>query len=189
MNKIKKIVCLVGPSGVGKTSYANRLVDKYNFSLPTIFTTRQPRSDDGTHYRYVSKSVFMEMVRLGKFLEWDRYIDYYYGTDAKSVYRVTKCRKNSAIVLDLTPNGCRKVIMSEPSAIVIAILPDDPTWLFERLKRRNSQSIEEIEVRTNLLRQYLNDVNSLTCQKTYASFSPDSWDSTFQAIERIIFCL
>jgi guanylate kinase len=163
-------------------------VDKYDFRLPVVITTRPPRSDDGTNYRYVSKPVFLEMIHLGELLEWDQYTDYYYGTSAKSVYEASNSVGCHGLILDLTPGGCRKIMTVEPSAIVIAILPDDPAWLFERLKNRNSQSLEEIRVRANLLERYIDEVNSLACEKVYASFSSDSWDSTFQAIERAIFC-
>lgn len=189
MKTISRIVCLVGPSGIGKTSYAKRLVNKHGFRLPIVVTTRKPRTDDEAHYQYVSESAFLEMIHLGEFLEWDQYTDYYYGTSAKSVYEITESRKCPGVVLDLTPCGCRKVMAAEPSAIIIAILPDNPVWLLERLKIRSSQSLEEIQMRTNLLGHYLDEISLLACEKVYASFSPASWNRTFLAIERIIFRL
>ena len=177
MRMQSKVVCLVGPSGVGKTSYAKRLVRKYNFAVPTAITTRQRRSDDGENYQYVSESIFLEMVNSGSFLEWDRYSNYYYGTLAQSVKEIIDSEHPNDVVLDLTPVGCQKVKKLMPSAVIIALLPDNPAWLIERLISRNSQSLEEIQIRTKLLNSYLDEVNSLICKKVYASFSPDSWDN------------
>lgn len=179
-----KVICFVGPSGVGKTSYTKRLIGKYNFGLPTVVTTRQPRSDDDGRYLYVTDPTFIEMVSSDYFLEWDRYSDYYYGTLLRSVEEFANSVHHCGVILDLTPRGCRKVKKLIPTAIVIALLPDDPAWLFERLISRSSQSLEEIQRRTNLLKGYLDEVELLNCTKIYASFSPESWDKTFEAVEK-----
>lgn len=187
MNIRDRVVCLVGPSGVGKTSYAKRLMEKHGFALPSVVTTRQRRSDDNEHYQYVTESVFAEMVDSGFFLEWDKYSNYHYGTLLRSIEELANSRYHTGIILDLTPNGCQKVAKVISTAIVIGLLPDDPAWLFERLTSRNSQHLEEIQARTNLLKKYLDEMSSLACRKVYASFSPDSWDKTFGEIEEIIF--
>lgn len=184
-----KVVCFAGPSGVGKTSYAKRLIEKHNFTFPSVVTTRKQRSDDNECYQYVDESTFIEMVNSGRFIEWDKYSDYYYGTLLRSVEKVMKLSYYSGIILDLTPNGCRGVKRAVPDSIIIALLPDDPEWLYERLKSRNSQSMKEIQARTDLLKSYLDEIALLACKKVYASFSPDSWDKTFKEIEDIIFNL
>lgn len=187
MNMNKKVICFVGPSGVGKTSYARRLVEKYNLKLPVVVTTRKQRSDDNERYLYVDESIFVEMLNSKSFLEWDMYSGYYYGTLLKSIEDIVSEKYCCGVVLDLTPDGCKKVKEIIPTAIIISLLPDDSAWLFERLIDRNSQSLDEIQTRMNFLKNYLNEMESLVCNKIYASFSPDSWDKTFEAIEKIIF--
>jgi len=182
-----KVVCLVGPSGVGKTSYAKRLMKEDGFVLGTVFTTRKQRPDDGKNYQYVSEKTFFEMINSGSFLEWDKYSDYYYGTLAKSVEENINSGYYNGVILDLTPTGCQKVKKIMPFATIVALLPDDPAWLINRMRSRNLQSEEEIEQRTKLLNNYLREINLLTCKKAYVSFSPDSWEKTFENIERIVF--
>lgn len=182
-----KTICFVGPSGVGKTSYIKRLVEKYNFYLPIVVTTRIKRVDDNERYQYVTESIFQEMVNLDLFLEWDKYSGYYYGTLFESVCSIPNTQKNSGIILDLTPEGCRKVLNKIPTAIILAIFPDNPCWLFDRLIMRNSQTTDEIVTRTKLLEDYLNDMRLLNSRDVFASFSPESWDKTFECIEKIVF--
>lgn len=182
-----RTVCLVGPSGVGKTSYARRLVNTRGFALPSVVTTRQRRSDDDGRYRYVTDPIFAKMVDSGQFLEWDKYSHYRYGTLRESVEEIINSGRFSGIILDLTPTGCQKVLEVIPKAIVIALLPDDPKWLFERLMSRGSQPRQEINARTRLLESYLAEMNRLVCKKVYARFASSSWDNTFREIETAIF--
>lgn len=182
-----KIVCLVGPSGIGKTFFANRLVEKHNFALPVVATTRTRRPDDDEHYYYVSKADFMKMANSSCFLEWDYYSNYYYGTLARSVEELANNEKHPGVVLDLTPTGCIKVKEVISTAFVIALLPDDPTWLTQRLLDRNSQPTREIQARMDMLRGYLDQIDQLACQKVYVSFSPDTWESSFEMVEAIVF--
>lgn len=76
MKTNKKVISFVGPSGVGKTSYAKRLIEKHDFVLPTVATTRCPRTDDSNHYLYVTEATFLKMAISDNFIEWDNYLNY-----------------------------------------------------------------------------------------------------------------
>ena len=180
------IICFTGPSGVGKTSYAKRLIEKYNFILPTIVTTRLKRTDDGENYMYVSEELFLQMLKNGSFVEWDKYLDCYYGTLLNNFNESLTLENVNGFILDLTPSGCNKIKEIYPLAIIIAILPDDSNWLIKRLISRNSQPLEEIERRTAILEEYIGEVKKLECDFIYANYSENSWDETFKEIERII---
>lgn len=175
-----KIVCLTGPSGVGKTSYAKRLCHMKGFSVPRVATTRQRRADDGPQYVYVCRDVFLRMVGDSTFIEHDAYLSYYYGTFREDV--ISPIIGSQAVVLDLTPRGVEQVVRVIPDAIVIVIQPDDPTWLLTRLRERGTQEESEILDRQKNLIEFLKQLDRLPGTRVSASYSPSSWDQTFQEI-------
>ncbi len=178
-----KVVCFVGPSGVGKTSYINRLKNEFGFITPTIVTTRDPRQDDNSHYVYVNEASFRKMIKSGDFLEWDQYGDCYYGTKKESILNA---ENESRFVLDLTPSGCQQVQAIISGIIIIALLPDDPSWLKKRLFERGANNKSEIEQRTKLLDDYIRRVGEMNVPIVRCKFSPASWNNTFQEIVNIV---
>ena len=58
MNLDNYIFCLVGKSGSGKTTIANKLFDRYGYTQIASYTTRPPRSENDTDHTYVSSEEF-----------------------------------------------------------------------------------------------------------------------------------
>jgi len=183
---VNKIVCFVGPSGVGKTSYIKRLVRAFGFQVPAVVTTRKSRVDDGQNYIYLSKSEFLRMISEKKFIEHDSYNGYYYGTIKDTVMEIFHSSKACGCVLDLTPEGCRQVKAVIPEAIIISLLPDDVGWLKKRLFERGFDSSKAIRQRTKILESFIEDVKNLDSRIIYCNYNPESWDSTFSEIVSII---
>ena len=72
-----------GPSGVGKGT----MVDMVNRKRGDVFlsvscTTRAPRDGevDGVNYHYITKEEFTKRIDEDYFIEWEKYVDNYYGT-------------------------------------------------------------------------------------------------------------
>ena len=66
------LLMLSGPSGVGKTTVAHRLLAKnINLSRVVTCTTRLPREgeSDGVDYHFLEEKEFQRRVEAGKFLE------------------------------------------------------------------------------------------------------------------------
>lgn len=75
------VVCLVGPSGTGKTEIAAALTKDPRFFKPLTTTTRSPLpEEDDTAYRFVSKEQFLAESQANMFVETTVYGTHFFGT-------------------------------------------------------------------------------------------------------------
>lgn len=183
---MKPVVCLVGPSGVGKTSYARRLMVERRFFGCRVYTTRAPRRDDPEHIVYVDDRFFRTIHDWGALLECDIYNGYWYGTCRTHFDRLHYDERVVGLVLDLTPNGCRQVLRSVPSAQIIALVPDDPEWLRVRISERGTESHEVVEARMRLLEEYLSEIRTLPAHTLVCCEPRETWPATFEALCQLI---
>lgn len=67
----KNIITIMGPSGAGKTTIGNMIVETYDYGVPRHCTTRKQRADDQQgFYRYLEHNEFKEYATAGKYLLW-----------------------------------------------------------------------------------------------------------------------
>ena len=97
------ILVIVGPSGVGKTTVANRVVERDpSFEFVRSATTRAPRGDgNDSEYLYLTREEFLGRVNSGKMLEYMEYGGNFYGTPASEVERIHREGKTPLLVLDI----------------------------------------------------------------------------------------
>ena len=80
----QKVIILTAPSGAGKTSISNYLLQQFpQFAFSISATTRAPRGaeQDGVAYHFISKSTFEGYIYQDAFLEYEMvYEGLYYGT-------------------------------------------------------------------------------------------------------------
>ena len=135
-NKLGKIFIISGPSGVGKTTIVERLLDaekglKFSVSL----TTRDRRSDDapdGVKYHFVSNDEFQAHVAADDFLEYAQYSGGSYGTPKSEV--LPPREQGIDVVLDIEVQGMKQ--------IAIFLLPPSFEVLEDRLRKRNEAKTE-----------------------------------------------
>jgi guanylate kinase len=86
-------VIIAGPSGVGKGTIINRLLETFPqiFGFSVSHTTRAPRpgETDGVHYNFVSKGEFEDAVERGEFVEFAKVHTNYYGTSLQAIEKVS----------------------------------------------------------------------------------------------------
>lgn len=145
-----RLVVLVGPSAVGKSTVVGRLRDLVPdlwFSISA--TTRDPRPGevDGHDYHFVTRPDFDVMIDRGELLEW---ADIHgglqrSGTPAAPVQNALESGLPVLLEVDLV--GSRNVRAAMPEAITVFLAP--PSWdeLVQRLTGRGTESADAIERR------------------------------------------
>ncbi len=180
------VVCLVGPTGVGKTSYARRLKDEHGFHQCPVYTTRQARRDDQDHVSCVTVGAFRQLRDQGLLLECDHFNQHWYGTSRDHFWELIEKPSTEGIILDLTPEGIRQVRVVYPDIRVITLVPDNPEWIERRLRERGTDSEISICRRVEGLHDYLALLGSLDSYRVICFEAPLSWARTFDEILRCI---
>ena len=145
----KGILAVVsGFSGVGKGTLVRRLLSDYDdYVLSISATTREPREGekDGVDYFFLTRQEFENGIEDGQFLEYNCYLDNYYGTPKKWIEDRIAEGKN--VILEIEMNGGLNVKQAYPQAKLIFILPPNIDELARRLRGRKTETEEQIKAR------------------------------------------
>ena len=98
----KYAIIIAGPSGAGKTTIADGLIETLgNLEMSRSATTRDKRGDGrDDEYIYLTKSEFLDAISNGDMLEHTEYGENYYGTRKAEFERIWGMNKNPILVLD-----------------------------------------------------------------------------------------
>ena len=143
-----KVFVITGPSGVGKGTLIEKLLDAVpEVELSVSATTREPRpgEEDGRNYHFLSPEEFGRRVEADDFLEHADYSGNRYGTLREEVER--RLEAGRSVVLEIELQGARQVRAAMPEAVQIFISPPSPEALRERLEGRGTDRPEAIERR------------------------------------------
>ena len=143
------MLVLSSPSGAGKTTLANRLLDiEPTLEVSVSVTTRPQRPGEvkGKDYIFVDDDIFRSMRDKGDFLEWALVFDYFYGTPGKPVEDALETGRD--ILFDIDWQGTAQLVKtSEQDLVSIFILPPSAAALEERLKSRAQDTAETVKRR------------------------------------------
>lgn len=142
------LIVVSAPSGAGKSSLvgeALKRVDRLKYSIS--YTTRKARGAerDGVEYYFVSKEEFLDMRDRGEFLESAEVHGYLYGTHRATIERMLS--EGSDVILDIDVQGARQIVQQMPEAVTVFVLPPTREILESRLRMRNLNDPEDLEIR------------------------------------------
>ncbi len=140
-----KLIVLTGPSGVGKGTLVQLLLQRHpKLYLSISATTRLPRPGEiqGQHYYFVSRSDFKKMIADHHLLEWAEFAGNYYGTPRLPIEQ--KIAQGKTVLLEIELEGANQIYASMPDALRIFILPSSISVLEQRLRDRAQDSQDAI---------------------------------------------
>ncbi len=149
-----KIVIISSPSGGGKSSICQRLLEsptgkteQWSFSVSYTTRRKRPGETEGREYRFVDRETYDRLVDEGFFAEHFSVHGSCYGTPRAPLDQAL--RENRTMLLDVDYNGALRLKDHYPQAITIFILPPPPAEesLRARLRKRGTESPRDLEIR------------------------------------------
>ena len=138
------------PSGAGKTSLVNALIERCGgLQVSVSHTTRpmRPAEKEGVNYHFVSENVFVDMLNRAEFLEHAQVFGNLYGTSR--IWLGKQLERGFDVILEIDWQGARQVKLLLPETQSIFILPPSRQALQERLSLRGQDDPGVIEGRMN----------------------------------------
>lgn len=142
------LVVVSGPSGVGKGTVVQRLLERLPGAEACVsFTTRPPRSEEveGADYHFVDEDTFDDLIANGELLEWASVHRARYGTPRRWVEE--RLAEGINVLLEIDVQGALQVRRKVADAILIFLAPPSREELARRLRQRGTESPAEREQR------------------------------------------
>jgi guanylate kinase len=143
-------IVISAPSGAGKSTIVGALLRKYpqlEFSISACSRPPRGQEQDGVDYYFLTPDAFKAQIAQGAFFEWEEvYAGMYYGTLNAELARIWSASK--VVVFDVDVIGGLKIKEKlQNAALAIFIQPPSIAVLEERLRKRQTDSEEKIQLR------------------------------------------
>ncbi len=153
------LLVVSGFSGAGKGTLMKRLIAEYPaYALSISATTRKPRSTekDGVDYFFKTKEEFEAMIAADELIEYEKYVDNYYGTPKRYVEDMMAQGKD--VFLEIDVRGAVNIKKKIPEAVLVFVAAPSIAELKRRLMGRGTESAEVIEKRLEQIKRELKSV-------------------------------
>ena len=145
-----KCIIFSAPSGAGKTTIVRALLAEMNqlaFSISACSRAPRGTEKDGVDYHFIGVEEFQAKILQNDFVEWEEvYTNNYYGTLKSELSRIWDSRQIVVFDVDVIGGLHLKEIFKE-NALAIFIKPPNQDILEDRLRKRNTETEDKIQIR------------------------------------------
>jgi guanylate kinase len=155
------LIVISGPSGVGKDSIVQRMMERgFPFHFVVTATTREKRANEihGKDYLFVSKDEFARMIEEDELIEYAIVYGDYKGIPKAQVREALASGKD--VVMRLDVQGAESVRKLSQDALLIFITCDSEEELEHRLRERKTESADSLSLRIATARKELQRIDA-----------------------------
>ena len=141
-------IIVSGPSGCGKDTILRNLFKEHpeiKFSISTVTRPRRGIADEDAKYHFVTRDEFESMLKNDELLEYNVYVNNYYGTPKKPV--VEAIENGDIMVIEVDVNGAASIRKKMPGIKSVFVMPPSIEELERRLSSRGTDSAEVVKKR------------------------------------------
>ncbi len=155
------LIVISGPSGVGKDSIVQRMMDRgFPFHFVVTATTREKRENeiDGKDYWFVAKAEFARMIEENELIEYAMVYGDYKGIPMAQVREALA--SGTDVVMRLDVQGAESVRKLAPEALLIFITCENEDELEHRLRERKTETADSLSLRIATARKELSRIEA-----------------------------
>jgi guanylate kinase len=142
------VLIVSGPSGSGKDTILKEVfkaLPDIKFSISSITRAMREGEVEGEKYNFISRESFLDIIKNDMLLEYNMYLENYYGTPRKPVDEVLA--NGGEMIIEVDVNGAKSIREKLPEAVSVFIMPPSFEVLKARLSGRGTESEEIVEKR------------------------------------------
>ncbi len=142
------LIVISGPSGVGKDSVVQRMIERgFPFHFVVTATTREKRATEvhGKDYWFLSKDEFAHMIEENELIEYAIVYGDYKGIPKAQVREALASGKD--VIMRLDVQGAESVRKLAPEALLIFITCESEEELERRLRERKTETADSLSLR------------------------------------------
>jgi len=150
------LVVISGPSGVGKDSVVRGLKERNLHMHFVVTATTRPRREEetqGVDYFFLSKDEFARMIEQDELIEYAIVYNDYKGIPKQQVR--TALASGLDVVMRVDVQGATTIRKLAPEAVLVFLTTESEAALVRRLKARQTETAENLNLRIATARQEL----------------------------------
>ena len=149
------LVVISGPSGAGKGTIYQRVIERTGMKRSVSVTTRKPREGEveGVNYYFRTEEEYQQMIAAGEFLETAAVYNNFYGTPKAPVFE--NLDNGYDVLFEVDVHGAKSIKKKYPEAIAIFVMTPDFETLEQRLRGSGTESEDSLKTRLGAAKREL----------------------------------